>query len=307
MSWNQALAMAQGVMQQASSSSLPAPMSEHSDCSAMEPDVATEECHRASETYTLLGSDLASPCGDSPAQPPAILEVLASLLERVVACNESHVQSSGSANKLTVFHGLRAPTISVDKYLERIYKYANCSPSCFVVAYAYMDRLIHRHPELPITSLNVHRLLVTSIMVAAKFLDDAYFNNAYYAKVGGVTTGEMNRLELEFLFRLDFRLHVTTADFGAYCAHLEHQLRLSQVAAMERPMPALREVAEEGEEEQHSFHKGQTGGGATPTQKGQPHGGSEEQDGSGGDVAMRNAFDVHTPPREREFYGPPAL
>ena len=34
------------------------------------------------------------------------------------------------------------------------------------------------------TPLNVHRLLITGILLAAKLMDDNYFNNAYYAKVG---------------------------------------------------------------------------------------------------------------------------
>lgn len=128
------------------------------------------------------------------------------------------------AQRLTVFHGQRAPAISVEQYVERIFKYANCSPSCFVVAYAYLDRFIHQQPGIPITSLNVHRLLITSVMVAAKFLDDSYYNNAYYGKVGGVKTQEMNRMELEFLFRLGFRLHVTLEVFDSYCSHLEREL-----------------------------------------------------------------------------------
>lgn len=160
---------------------------------------------------------------------PRVLAVLSSLLDRVVARNERQalvLNRSLSPPKLTVFHGLRAPTISIEKYLERIFKYANCSPSCFVVAYAYIDRFIHQQPGIPITSLNVHRLLITSVMVAAKFLDDAYYNNAYYAKVGGVTTLEMNRLELDFLFRLDFRLQVTVSVFESYCSHLEREVAL---------------------------------------------------------------------------------
>ncbi|KAG4951466.1 hypothetical protein JHK85_045333 [Glycine max] len=57
-------------------------------------------------------------------------------------------------------------------YLERIFKYANCNPSCFVVAYVYLDRFTQRQPSLPINTFNVHRLLITSVMVAAKFMDD---------------------------------------------------------------------------------------------------------------------------------------
>jgi hypothetical protein len=32
------------------------------------------------------------------------------------------------------------------------------------------------------TPLNVHRLLITGVLLAAKLMDDNYFNNAYYAK-----------------------------------------------------------------------------------------------------------------------------
>ena len=32
--------------------------------------------------------------------------------------------------------------------------------------------------------LNVHRLLLTGVLLAAKLMDDRYYSNAYYAKVG---------------------------------------------------------------------------------------------------------------------------
>jgi hypothetical protein len=64
--------------------------------------------------------------------------------------------------------------------------------------------------------LNVHRVVVTSVLLAAKFFDDAYYNNAYYAKVGGVLVHEMNGLEVDFLFRINFSLHATPDEFTKY-------------------------------------------------------------------------------------------
>jgi hypothetical protein len=104
---------------------------------------------------------------------PKVLNVLAAVLDRLVARNEQFANTpSQQGKKLTIFHGLRAPSISIVKYLERIFKYTSCSPSCFVVGYVFLDRLIHRQPDLLVTSLNVHRLLITSVMVATKTLDD---------------------------------------------------------------------------------------------------------------------------------------
>lgn len=48
-----------------------------------------------------------------------------------------------------------------------------------------------------------------------------HYNNAYFARVGGVEVAEMNGLELELLFALRFRLNVTPDTFARYCAALE--------------------------------------------------------------------------------------
>ncbi|KAK9284777.1 hypothetical protein L1049_023954 [Liquidambar formosana] len=162
---------------------------------------------------------------------PRVLTILSFVLERLVARNDRLFvglrcgSAAGVVGKsLSVFHGVRAPSISIPKYLERIYKYTNCSPSCFVVGFVYIDRLLHRHPDSLVISLNVHRLLVTSVMVASKILDDEHYNNAFYARVGGVTNAELNRLEVELLFLLDFGVMVSSRVFESYCLHLEKEM-----------------------------------------------------------------------------------
>ncbi|GMN41070.1 hypothetical protein TIFTF001_010281 [Ficus carica] len=162
---------------------------------------------------------------ESPeAAMPRVITFLSSLLGRVAESND--VNRRFETQKISVFHGLTRPTISVQSYLQRIFKYANCSSSCFVVAYVYLDRFTQSQPLLPINSFNVHRLLITSVMVSAKFMDDLYYNNAYYAKVGGISTTEMNLLELDFLFGLSFQLNVTPTTFHTYCSYLQRDMLL---------------------------------------------------------------------------------
>jgi hypothetical protein len=91
----------------------------------------------------------------------------------------------GDAGRLTVFHGLRAPPISIDAYVERLAMYTKCSPICFVFALDFMATLARAELGLQPITLNVHRLLLTSTMLAAKFTDDRYYNNAFYSKVRG--------------------------------------------------------------------------------------------------------------------------
>lgn len=55
---------------------------------------------------------------------------------------------------------------------------------------------------------------------AAKLTDDNFYNNSYYAKIGGIATAELNRLELQLLKLLDFRLVVSPAELRAVLQRL---------------------------------------------------------------------------------------
>ncbi|GLJ31983.1 hypothetical protein SUGI_0643730 [Cryptomeria japonica] len=185
-------------------------------------------------TPTHIRSDLYSFSGRR-GNFPCILSVVSSLLNRIIVRNERKLEISKDLSSSCLFSTNLIPDLSIEEFLERIFKYVRCSPSVFVVAYAYIDRLIYYHSKtFRVTSLNVHRLLITSVMIAAKFLDDVNYNNAYYAEIGGMKTREINTLELEFLFKLNFKLHVTVSVFQSYCAHLEREVALGGGYQIER-------------------------------------------------------------------------
>ena len=52
----------------------------------------------------------------------------------------------------------------------------------------------------------MHRFLITAATVAAKGLSDSFWNNATYARVGGIKIAELGLLELDFLYRLDWKI-----------------------------------------------------------------------------------------------------
>lgn len=60
-----------------------------------------------------------------------------------------------------------------------------------------------------------------------------YYNNAYYAKVGGISTTEMNFLEVDFLFGLGFHLNVTPTTFHTYCSYLQREMLLQPTIKLE--------------------------------------------------------------------------
>eukprot|EP00298_Acanthocystis_sp_HF-20_P009578 c18389_g1_i3.p1 GENE.c18389_g1_i3~~c18389_g1_i3.p1 ORF type:complete len:147 (+),score=20.65 c18389_g1_i3:80-520(+) len=136
---------------------------------------------------------------------------------------------------MTIFHAFKPPAIAVQPYLERILKYVNCSHESYVFALVYMDRIIQRNPDFFICSLNIHRVLITSVMIAAKFYDDVYYNNSFYARVGGVSVKELNNLEVEFLFMINFSLYISAEEYERYRLELtSHSVQLSSSSSKQQ-------------------------------------------------------------------------
>lgn len=141
------------------------------------------------------------------------VEALSYVLMRLCERNNKRISS---ATPVTRFHALRPPQITIKDYLKRIAKFSHCSEECFVLALIYIDRLILSNRTFLVNIYNVHRLVIASVMVAAKFFDDQYFNNAHYGRVGGVSCKEMNQLEIEFLFMINYDLLVKNELYTTY-------------------------------------------------------------------------------------------
>jgi len=144
----------------------------------------------------------------------SIVHAIGSILERMTSL-PAVASATGSC-----FQCVTPPKVNITKYLTRIHKYFRCSDECFVLALAYVDRVVKSRSELQVTTLTCHRLLLASCVVAAKFHDDEYVSNEYYAKVGGIELAELNALEAEFLTLLDWRLFVCPREYNLYLAML---------------------------------------------------------------------------------------
>lgn len=143
-----------------------------------------------------------------------LAKIISKLLTDLVSRND---ELPLVAAQVTPFHSSKPPAISVKSYLEdRILKYAGCSEETFILALIYMDQVVQFNSDFVISSLNVHRLLITSIMLASKFFDDVYYNNAYYARVGGISNTEVNSLEMEMLRMISFSLFVQPDQYQRY-------------------------------------------------------------------------------------------
>lgn len=129
--------------------------------------------------------------------------LIANMLSELIETNDLLAMKSG---QLTRFHSRTAPGISVLDYLQRLAKHATLTPPLLLSMVSYIDRLCELYPDFTINTLTVHRFLITAATVAGKGLSDSFWNNSFYARVGGVKVAELKLLELDFLTRVDWRI-----------------------------------------------------------------------------------------------------
>eukprot|EP00013_Stygamoeba_regulata_P020077 CAMPEP_0177646510 /NCGR_PEP_ID=MMETSP0447-20121125/9811_1 /TAXON_ID=0 /ORGANISM="Stygamoeba regulata, Strain BSH-02190019" /LENGTH=211 /DNA_ID=CAMNT_0019149045 /DNA_START=636 /DNA_END=1271 /DNA_ORIENTATION=+ len=147
------------------------------------------------------------------------LPTLVRVLEHLVR-NGDKAMAASPLKEPSPFFAVRPPSISIGNYLDRAVRYAVCKPECFVIALILIDRIKQHNKGYVICSTNIHRLLITSLLLASKFYDDVYYNNAYFARVGGISVEEMNGLELDFLFLIKFALFIEEREYDRYLTEL---------------------------------------------------------------------------------------
>lgn len=132
--------------------------------------------------------------------PKETIKMMTFLLEKVIKTNDELQQPNGerrkSASSSTCFHARSIPSISIGAYLTRILKYCPCANECFLALLVYFDRMSKTNSSssssgsfhssgvgLRIDSYNIHRLIISGIMVASKLYSDVFFTNTRYSKV----------------------------------------------------------------------------------------------------------------------------
>ena len=112
----------------------------------------------------------------------------------------------------------------LDFYLTRLIRYIQCSRAVYVTALIYLDRLqLGTDKFILVTEKNIHRLLLTAIVLACKYLEDEQCASTFYARCGGVTMKEMNRLEIAMLKLLNWNLSVDVDTYQVYATSIVSQ------------------------------------------------------------------------------------
>ncbi|EGF84129.1 hypothetical protein BATDEDRAFT_85420 [Batrachochytrium dendrobatidis JAM81] len=123
--------------------------------------------------------------------------------------------------------------VELDQFIKVIISRTRLSSSTLVTAFLYLERLKTCHPKCKGSPGSAHRLILSAIMLAAKFLYDDTFDNTAWATVssGIFSLEQVNHMEMEMLYFLDYNMYVSLEMWNAFYTRLETGMEQSKHAS----------------------------------------------------------------------------
>jgi hypothetical protein len=147
----------------------------------------------------------------------SLIEKINSALESLIEENKNleNYKENMKQQKKSIFFSTEVPEISVLDYLYRIQNFSDAEDNTFILALIYIDKICET-ASIILSKNNIHRILFMSILTAIKYNEDLYYDNEYYAKIAGISTKELKKMELEYLKLIKFELYVNKSKFDKY-------------------------------------------------------------------------------------------
>lgn len=102
------------------------------------------------------------------------------------------------------------------------------SSSVVILSLKYVSLLRQGHTQIGAAG-SEYRLLVASLMLASKFLDDSTYASRTWAQVSRIPLDDLNKSETEFLIAIGYSLHVPELQYLEWLKYLEELIRQPQL------------------------------------------------------------------------------
>lgn len=142
-----------------------------------------------------------------------IIELISDLLSNI--CEENKKKNKQKNLLIKSFNNKNIPSISIKDYLFRLIKHTQINKSTIIIILIYIDRICNIN-HFFLSYYNIHKLILAAFILAIKYNEDNYYSMIFYSKLGGVTPGELNKLEFEFLILIRYNLLVQEELYKKY-------------------------------------------------------------------------------------------
>lgn len=134
---------------------------------------------------------------------------LISALETAAQTNQPPELADEASSPSVRFRAARIPPVAIRDYGARILQYGEIDEAAITpLVHCYLERFLSHVTFRELHALNIHRLMLTATLVATKFYQDEFYNNQHWARIGGISMKELNKLERYFLRTIKWNLSV---------------------------------------------------------------------------------------------------
>eukprot|EP01062_Namystynia_karyoxenos_P082136 TRINITY_DN9193_c0_g1_i1.p1 TRINITY_DN9193_c0_g1~~TRINITY_DN9193_c0_g1_i1.p1 ORF type:complete len:255 (+),score=50.62 TRINITY_DN9193_c0_g1_i1:81-767(+) len=121
-----------------------------------------------------------------------------------------------STTSHTVFDSVAVASFTPRDYLARLVQWGRFTSEKGLLLAAIYVRRMREMSGLALTSFNVHRILITALVIMVKYNSDVHYCNTWYARVGGIPLAEMNQMEAAFLQAMNWECGVSIAEYSEF-------------------------------------------------------------------------------------------
>ena len=144
-----------------------------------------------------------------------IIKSIAQNLRDIIKQNIRNNQMKNVRHDLFYIQGQFS--ISIEEYINIIFKGTKMSLSTLIISIIYIDKFIELNGYI-LSLKNIHRILVASCLLSIKFNEDT-ISTKYYSKIVGINDNDLNILELNFYIKLQFSLLI---DYDCYKQYFDY-------------------------------------------------------------------------------------
>ncbi|KAJ3084384.1 hypothetical protein HK102_000682 [Quaeritorhiza haematococci] len=115
---------------------------------------------------------------------------------------------------------------SLSAFIHNIMSRTRISLTVLIAGLYYLRRLKELHPACKGSPGSGHRLALAALIVASKYLNDDTYDNKAWTSVccGMYRQEEVNRMEMEFLHYLEYKLGIEPEDWAAFVGELDEKV-----------------------------------------------------------------------------------
>jgi hypothetical protein len=169
-----------------------------------------EELVEFNDRIEKIASYEGSPAGVSVSESNR-LPLYLKVVERL---NQKKKNLSELPAEITLFDSSTVPGITLSEFAKKLKDFLELTDEDFVVAKILIERYFRflkqvKKSEVWPTNYNIHRLLLTALLISNKLNSEKPYGSLAFVRVAGIKNSELNKLERYFLISIGWKTHVS--------------------------------------------------------------------------------------------------